>query len=40
VIPFIVIQGSNKTPILENFETFVIHGTLGMVARSGCMQRW
>jgi hypothetical protein len=28
-----------QTPILGNFETFVIHGILGMVARSGCTQR-
>ena len=40
VIAFGVVQVSNKAPILGNYETFGIRGILGMVARSGCMERW
>jgi hypothetical protein len=33
VIAFNMIQVSNRVPILGKYETFVIHGILGMVAR-------
>jgi hypothetical protein len=32
------VQVRNRTPILGNYETFVIRGILGMVARQGCTQ--
>jgi hypothetical protein len=33
MIAFTVIQVGNRTPILRNYETFVIHGTPGATAR-------
>jgi hypothetical protein len=32
VISFLVIQVGNRTPILGNYEIFVIHGIPGMIA--------
>ena len=32
VIPLAVIQLGNKTPILGNYEIYVIHGIPGMIA--------
>jgi hypothetical protein len=32
VVSFLVIQVGNKTPILGNYEIFVIHGIPGMIA--------